>query len=128
MVLMVEAYQQVRGQTDQLPPYKHHDGVVCQDEQKHGTHKKVKIAEKLAVSLFITHITCGINVDKCADTTNEDQHDTAEPVEGKSDRDFKVTYGNPVKKVFMQRRRTVKEFKKESKRDKSYHCRNATAY
>src|ERR1700678_3509946 len=59
-----EADQQIRSEATPLPADKHEQEVFGQDQSQHEKHEEVEVGEEAPVSLFVGHITDGVDVDQ----------------------------------------------------------------
>ena len=71
----VEADQKIRCQTHALPPNKHDQVVVGQDQHEHEKHEQIQIGEEAPEAVILPHVADRINVDEEADTGYHHQHD-----------------------------------------------------
>ncbi len=85
VLLEVEADQQVRGEPHALPADEHEQEVLRQHQREHEEHEEVEVGEEPPVTLFVRHVTDGVDVDQEADAGDDKQHDQRELIEGEGE-------------------------------------------
>src|ERR1700690_2850194 len=78
MLLEIEANQQIRGEADALPAYKHEQKILRQHQRQHEEHEEIEIGKERPVALLVRHITDRVDVDEEADAGDDQQHDQRE--------------------------------------------------
>ena len=63
MILKPKSNQQVRTQSNALPPDEHQQVVGSHHQQQHKKYKQIKIGEEPAESCVVVHVTNGVHVD-----------------------------------------------------------------
>ncbi len=99
VAVLPEADQQVRGQTDALPPEVKQQVVVGHDEQEHRGHEQVQIAHEPSFAGVLSHVAERVDVDQRADAGDEHDERDRQRVQAQRELDIEGAGEDPVPHV-----------------------------
>src|ERR1700733_4282797 len=77
----VKADQQVGGKADSFPPDEHEQEVFCEHQRQHEEHEQVEVGEIAPVTLFMSHVADGVDMDQKANAGDDQKHDQRQGIE-----------------------------------------------
>lgn len=92
---MPESDQQVRAEAHALPAEIEREQAVAQDQNEHGAHEQVQVAEEEAVVGIPAHGLEGIEVDEKADEGDRHQHHQGKLIQVQAQRNTERTHLDP---------------------------------
>src|SRR5271165_5012031 len=81
----VEADEQIRCEAYAFPADEHQQEVFREHKRKHEEHEEIQVGEESPVTLFVSHVSDGVDMDEEADAGDHEQHDHGELVELQSE-------------------------------------------
>ena len=73
--------EQITGDADQFPKDEQHQKVVRQHDAEHRESEQAQSRKIAGEPAVIAHVTPGVNVDRAADASDDEQHQQAEGIE-----------------------------------------------
>src|SRR5450755_2523459 len=67
----IKSNQQITAQSDAFPSAKQHDVVRAEHQREHEKHEQIQIREKSRVTLFVGHVSGGINMNHKSHSCND---------------------------------------------------------
>jgi hypothetical protein len=80
LLLVPEADQEVRAESDRLPEHVEDEEVGRQHQHHHGEDEEVEVGEETGVAVIPVHVSGRVEMDQEADSRDHEQHDGGELV------------------------------------------------
>ncbi len=90
LLVVVEADQEIGAEPHPLPAHEHHQVVVAEDQEEHGTHEEVQVGEVAPVPLLVAHVAHRVDVDQKPDPGDDEEHHRRQRVEEEGEVDLEL--------------------------------------
>src|SRR5882757_360805 len=76
----IKSDEQIAGESDAFPSDEEENVVGGENENEHEEHEEVEVGEEAVVAAFMRHVAGGVDVNKEADASDDEDHDDGELV------------------------------------------------
>ena len=98
-----EPDEQVAGHADEFPEDEKLDEIVRQHDAEHREREQAQAGEEAREPAVFAHVAEGINVDRAADTGDDEHHHQAQGIELQPEIHVQIADGQPVGRQFGRR-------------------------
>src|SRR5665213_996703 len=96
VLLKIEADEQIRREANALPAYKHQQYIAGQHQHRHEEEEEIEESEIARVSLFMTHVSDGVDMNQETHAGDDEKHDQGKLIQNKAEINVQRTNVDPA--------------------------------